>query len=100
MSIAPLSILCQNVILETLERNNFHPKLINDLCRRIPHYLLEGVFNELLERRALTDVALVAFLVPGRTDLKMKGSVQIRNATFKQISYNCPNLVRPHLFCF
>jgi hypothetical protein len=93
MTAESLKSLCEIFLLKTLEKNNYHPKLINDLCKRVPHPLLERIFETLLERNAITDVALLAFLIPDRTQLVMNKCVQIRNATLKQISYNCPNLV-------
>jgi len=88
-----LQHLCQDAILTFVEKNKYHPRLINDLCRRVPHPLLERVFATLLARNAITDVALLAFLVPDRTQLNMSKAIQIRNCTFKQIPMNCPHLV-------
>ena len=93
MKVEPLKNLCQDVIITFIEKNNYHPRLINDLCKRVPHRLLERIFQILLERNVMTDVALLAFLIPDRTQLSMSKAVQIRNATFKQIYYNCPQLV-------
>lgn len=88
-----LQYLCQDAILAIVEKNKYHPRLINDLCKRVPHPLLDALFTSLLARNAITDVALLAFLVPDRTQLNMSKAVQIRNSTFKQISLNCPHLV-------
>ncbi len=93
MSAPSLRNLCEDVLIAFLERNHYHPKLINDLCKKVPHPLLERIFETLLQRNAITDVALLAFLIPDRTQLNLKRSVQIRNATLRQISFNCPNLV-------
>ena len=91
--IPTLKYLCEDMLLVILEKNNFHSRVINDLCKRVPHPLLERVFSCLLERNVITDVALMAFLIPDRAELSMKKTVQIRNATLKQISFNCPKLV-------
>ena len=93
MVVQSLIVVCQDVILKTLEKHNYHSRLINDLCRRIPHPLLERILEALLERNVITDVALSAFLVPERTSLNMRKATFIRNATFKQISFHCPHLV-------
>lgn len=93
MRVPTLKSLCQNVIIDVMEKHNYHPRLINDICKRVPHTLLERVFQILLERNVITDVALLAFLIPDRTQLNMSKAVQIKKATFKQISYNCPHLV-------
>ena len=92
-TIPSLKHLCQDVIINFIEKNNYHPRLINDVCKRVPHPLLERVFQILLERNVMTDVALLAFLIPDRTQLKVCNAIHIRNSTFKQISYNCPHLV-------
>ena len=88
-----LKYLCQDVIINFIEKNNYHPRLINDVCKRVPHLLLERIFKILLERNVMTDVALLAFLIPDRTVLRVNFAIHIRNSTFKQISYNCPCLV-------
>jgi hypothetical protein len=59
--------------------------------------MLEPILERLLEKAAITDVALTMFLVPTRTRLAMAGFSQIKNSVFKQIGFNCPNLVR-HVF--
>jgi bacterioferritin-associated ferredoxin len=91
-NIPTLTSLCQQKLLDFLELKDFHPKLINDLCKKLPSSLLEFILGTLLERQAITDVALNLFLVPDRTKLMMRGAVSIRNATLKQIGLNCPNL--------
>lgn len=79
-------------LISTLEEHSFHPRMINDLCKQIPDFLLEPVLTTLLEKKVITDTALVAFLVPSRLKLSLSGAVQIRNSTLKQIGMNCPNL--------
>jgi hypothetical protein len=92
-SVRPLKSLCQSKLLEILEKNNFHPRLINDLFKLVrDHLLLEPVLERLLTKNVMTDVTLIAFLVPSRMQLHMLGCVQIKNSTLKQIGYNCPNL--------
>ena len=73
---------------------NLDIRLINDLCKSVPDQrLLEPVLERLLERKnAITDQALLAFLVPSRTQLLVQGLQTIRNSTLKMIGYNCPNL--------
>ena len=48
----------------------------------------------MLEKGLITDVTLLAFLVPNRHFLKINQAKQIRNSIFKQIGLNCPNLVK------
>jgi len=85
--------LCQTMIIGFLEKSNFDGRLINDLCKFVPDSLLEPIFKVLLERGAVTDVALMAFLVPNRLRLRVRQALKIRNSVFKQIGMNCPNLV-------
>lgn len=99
--IVPLSLerQCQDVLIRALARTEpqFHARKINDLCKRLPGHLLEPILASLLDQNHITDVALSMFLVPERLHLNMNGIVQIKNSTFKQIGYSCPNLVRLRL---
>ena len=79
--------------MELLEKSEFHGRLVNDLCKYVPDYLLEPMFRVLLEKGVVTDTALLAYLVPNRLSLKINQARSIRNATFRQIGLNCPNLV-------
>jgi hypothetical protein len=85
--------ICQNQIIETLIENRFHGKLVNDLCKFVPDLLLEPIFRVLLDKGAITDTALLAFLSPNRFHLKITQARNIRNSIFKLIGLNCPNLV-------
>jgi hypothetical protein len=92
--IPDLKTLCQLKIIKIIERNDFHPRLINDLLKAIPdHSLVEPVLERLIEKKCVTDSALIAFLVPSRTQLTMTGVTGVRNSIFRQIGYNCPNLI-------
>jgi len=88
-----LTSICQGKIMELLEKSEFHGRLVNDLCKYVPDYLLEPMFRVLLEKGVVTDTALLAYLVPNRLSLKINQARSIRNATFRQIGLNCPNLV-------
>lgn len=90
--IPTLERLCQEVLAN--EAAKYGSKKINELCKRIPSHLLESILQSLLDRNQVTDVALNMFLVPSRTNLVMNGFCKIKNSTFKQIGYSCPNLVR------
>ena len=94
--VVTLEALCQDALAQALARTEpqYHAKKINDLCKRLPGHLLEPILASLLERNHITDVALSMFLVPERLQLNMTGIVHIKNSTFKQIGYSCPNLVR------
>ena len=89
-----LSSLCQNSLIEILKADNYNPRQINDLCKYVPEYLLEPILEHILEEKVVTDIALLAFLVPSRISLKLINAVSIRNSIIKQISFNCPFLVR------
>ena len=88
-----LSTLCQQSLIQILKGDNYDPRQINDLCKYVPDYLLEPILEHILEEKVVTDIALLAFLVPSRVSLKLINAVCIRNSTIKQISFNCPNLV-------
>lgn len=92
--IPSLKRLCQDQILLILEQNNYHGRLVKELCRNCPDHLLEPVLERLLEERTITDVAFLAYLTPSRTRIKVQNVVHIRNSLFKLIGMNCPNLVR------
>ena len=91
LTIPSLEALCQEVLAD--EAAKYGSKKINELCKRVPSHLLEPILQSLLGRNQVTDVALSMFLVPSRTKLVMNGFVKIKNSTFKQIGYSCPNLV-------
>lgn len=88
-----LTSICQSQIIKILEQSEFHGRLVNDLCKHVPDILLEPIFRVLLENGAITDTALLAYLLPNRITLKINQARNIRNSTFKQIGLNCPNLV-------
>jgi hypothetical protein len=88
-----LSSICQSKILRILEENNYSGRLIKELCKTCPDHLLEPVFEKLLENGSVTDVALVAYLTPSRTNIKIHSAIHIRNSLFKLIGLNCPHLV-------
>ena len=88
-----LQTLCTDKLLTFLEFHKFHPKLLKDVCKNVPSQLLEPVLEKLLESKKITDVVLLNFLNPGRATLNLQGTVQIRNATYRQIGFNCPNLL-------
>lgn len=85
--------ICQQSILRTLEESNFHGKVIKDVCKYVPDHLLEPIVEILLEKGAITDAALLAFLVPSRRKVCIRQALKIRNSVLKQIGMNCPNLV-------
>lgn len=91
--IGSLQSICQAQIIKVLEQRDFDARLINDLCKYVPEILLEPIFNVILEKGVITDTALMAFLVPTRLTLRIHSARSIRNNTFKQIGFNCPNLV-------
>lgn len=86
--------LCQLRVLELLAESNYSSRLINDLCRALPMHLLDPVLAALVDDNpaALTDSALLAFLVPHRVTLNLHKCNAIRNSTLKQIAYNCKDL--------
>ena len=87
--------LCQLRLLEIIEQSGHSSRLINDLCRHTPPHLLDAVLGELVARspQALTDSALLAFLVPSRTRLMLHSCSHLRNSTLKQIGYNCSSML-------
>lgn len=92
--IPSLTRMClEKVVQITGQESNFHPKAIKELCKLIPNSLLIPLFDILQERSAVTDVILLLSLVPNRTRLSLPASLHIKNATLKQIGYNCPYLV-------
>jgi hypothetical protein len=78
-----------------IEISNYSSRLINDLCKHTPMHLLDPLLAVIVSRypQALTDSALLAFLVPSRTRLALPNAVHLRNSTLKQIAYNCRDLV-------
>ena len=97
--VATLERQCQDALILALAKlePQFHAKKINDLCKCLPGHLLDPILASLLEQNRITDVALSMFLVPERLHLSMNGILQIKNSTFKQIGYSCPNLVSLNL---
>ena len=112
-----LQRLCQCRIVKLIERTTprgGYGRLINELCKYVPNILTEPIFEMLLEKGRvislcpsyfclrltpnclglITEASLMSFLVPSRNYLKLRQAVNIRNSIFKQIGYNCPNLVR------
>eukprot|EP01041_Mallomonas_annulata_P004023 gene4023-8012_t len=91
--IGSLQSICIENLIRILEQHQCHPKLINDICKWLPDHLLEPIFYHLVEKKVLTDVTLIQFLIPSRSRLHMRGTTNIMNSTLKQIGYNCPNLI-------
>jgi hypothetical protein len=87
--------LCIDKLIQILESSNYHPQQINELCKILSpfQHLLDPILVQLLQKKAITDVALIAFLVPDRHQLVCPEVVHIKNSTLKMIGYNCPNLV-------
>ena len=95
MPVLTLRELCLNKLMLILEECEMHAHMVNDICKYLdgcPH-LLEPILHFLLEKKAVTDVALLAFLVPDRLHLDITGVSSIRNSTLKMIGGNCPHLV-------
>ena len=95
MPVLSLRDISLHRLMDILEGGNMHPQMINDLCKYLaacPH-LLEPIFEFILKKKAVTDVALLAFLVPDRLHLNIRGVSSIRNSTLKMIGGNCPNMV-------
>jgi len=86
--------ICQQKVLEILEKNGFSGRLINQLCKNCPDYLLEPVFEKLLETQSITEVALVSYFTVYRRRITIHRSVHVRNSLFKLIGLNCPNLFK------
>mmetsp|Transcript_8517 Transcript_8517/g.12715 ORF Transcript_8517/g.12715 Transcript_8517/m.12715 type:complete len:419 (-) Transcript_8517:187-1443(-) len=99
MSVPTLQELCIRRLMVTLEETNFHPQAINELCKLLSNcqHLLDPILEYLLSHRAVTDVALIAFLVPDRLVLDIAKVANVRNSTLKMIGFNCPNLVHLNL---
>ena len=76
-----------------LEKSDFHGRMVNDLCKYVPEHLLEPIFASICLDGRITDTALMAFLAPSRTTLRVCQALSVRNSVFKQIGLNCPNLV-------
>lgn len=90
-----LSSICILKLITLLEDCQFHPQAINEICRALSHsqHLLNPLLENLLRKKVITDVALLAFLVPDRHELICPEVINIKNSTLKMIGYNCPNLV-------
>lgn len=101
-SIPTLLHLCINKIINILESTHFHPQQINELCKILSNcqHILDPILVQLLHKKVITDVALIAFLVPERHQLVCPEVNSIKNSTFKMIGYNCPNLVSDNLEYF
>ena len=93
-SIPTLVELCQVAILNLLREHKFSGRIVKDLCKFAPDYLLEPIFEKLIEMRTITDVALITYMAPSRLSLKLNFAIHIRNSVFKLIGMNCPNLTR------
>lgn len=101
LSSTPLSLQCISlqVIVQAVsaEEPCRRPRLINELCKTLPEPATEPFLQMLLSEGLVTDVALLSFLMPYRTCIRLTGMCQLRNSTLKQLGYLCPNLVRRHL---
>jgi hypothetical protein len=84
----------QNILL-ILEEMNHHPQAINDLCRSLSccQHLLNPILQALIDKKVVTDVSLIAFLVPDRRCLDVAGVNHVKNSTLKLIGFHCPNMV-------
>ena len=87
--------LCIDKLIDLLRASSYHPQQINELCKLLSpfQHLLDPILVQLLHKKAITDVALIAFLVPDRHQLVCPEVIHIKNSTLKMIGYNCPNLV-------
>jgi hypothetical protein len=90
-----LTKICQDQIFNILQSNNFNDRLIKQLSKMCPDHLMEPIFEMLLERNLkVTDVVLVSYFTPHRTNIKIHNAVHIRNSLFKLIGMNCPQLYK------
>lgn len=94
-TIPSLLKICIEKVINILEYTNFHPQQINELCKILSNcqHILDPILELLLQKKVMTDVGLIAFLVPERLQLVCPELSCIKNSTFKMIGYNCPNLV-------
>lgn len=90
-----LTSMSLDTILTLVQMHKYHPQVINDLCRYLQgaQHLLNPILESLIQKKVITDVALVAFLVPDRYYLTLASCSHIKKSTLKQIGYNCPHLV-------
>lgn len=94
VEIPTLQQLCQQVIVKKIENfTSSNSSIISEVCKYLPSYHVEPIFESMLTNGTISEAALVAYLVPCRHTLKINGATQIRNSVFKQIGYNCPNVV-------
>mmetsp|Transcript_5899 Transcript_5899/g.6496 ORF Transcript_5899/g.6496 Transcript_5899/m.6496 type:complete len:517 (+) Transcript_5899:209-1759(+) len=91
--IPSLVTLCQQEILNLLDRNAYNSRLVKDLCKYIPEELLEPIFEKLIDNKKINDIVLMIYLSPARSKLIINNIYNIRNSIFKLIGYNCPNLI-------
>lgn len=91
-TVKSLTDICLRSIIHIIEESRFNHKVINDFCKVIPSHLLDSVFDILQEKRIVTDVTLMLFLIPSRRKLSLTSSNHLRNSTLKQIGINCPFL--------
>lgn len=92
-TIPTLVSLCQQEILNLLERNAYNSRMVKDLCKYIPEELLEPIFEKLIESKKINDIVLMIYLSPNRYKLMINNVHTIRNSIFKLIGFNCPNLL-------
>lgn len=94
-----LSSFCLDALLRIVEANHFHPQTINDICKYLQgaQHLLNPILEFLIERKAITDVALSVFLIPDRVHLNLTNCLHIKKSTLKQIGLNCPHLLSLNL---
>ena len=88
-----LVTICQDRLVSNLKESKFNGVVLKELFNYVPDYLLEPIFEKLLETGTITESALLAFLTPSRFKLKINQASGIRKSIFKIIGLNCPNLV-------
>ena len=86
---------CIDAILRHLKEGGFDPQDINDLCRNLSpfQHILNPILEALIVMKGVTDVALLAFLIPERLTLSLQDLSFLKNSTLKMIGYNCVELV-------
>lgn len=93
-TVPSLVSICQAKVFEVLKENRSNGRLIKQLSKICPDFLMEPIFDRLLEQNVLiTDVVLVSYFTPYRTSIKINHAIHIRNSLFKLIGLNCRQLV-------
>ncbi len=93
-----LKRICQDKIFCILRENGFSDRLIKQLSKLCPNYLMEPIFEMMLEQNLkISDAVLVSYFTPHRTVIKINRAGHIRNSLFKLIGMNCPQLFKVDL---